>query len=61
LIAWSASGNVVFPRRHAYLLQKLLPDAQLHLIPHTRAFISEDQPELLAEAIDQFLTTKPIN
>jgi pimeloyl-ACP methyl ester carboxylesterase len=61
LIAWSASGNVVFPRRHAYLLRKLLADAQLDLIPHTRAFISEDQPELLAEAIDQFVTTKPIS
>ncbi|WP_197514888.1 alpha/beta hydrolase [Mycobacterium sp. 852013-50091_SCH5140682] len=61
LIAWSASGNVIFPRRHAHLLRKLLADAQLDLIPRTRAFISEDQPELLAEAIDQFVKTKPLS
>lgn len=61
LIAWSASSNVIFPRRHAYLLRKLLADAQLQLIPHTRAFISEDQPELLCQAIDQFVTTKAIS
>jgi hypothetical protein len=31
------------PRRHAYLLLKLLADAQIRLIPHTRALISRGQ------------------
>lgn len=57
LIAWSATGNIIFPRRHALLLQRLFSDVRLELIPSTRAFISEDQPELLAKAIDRFMTS----
>ena len=30
------------------------------ILRRTRAFISEDQPELLAETIDQFLAARPI-
>lgn len=55
LIAWSASGNIIFPRYHAKLLQTRLTDARLELISKTRAFISEDQPEQLAAAIDRFV------
>jgi pimeloyl-ACP methyl ester carboxylesterase len=57
LIAWTARGNLIFPRRHALLLQTLLGDARLELISSTKAFISEDPPELLAKAIDRFMAS----
>ncbi|BDB43655.1 alpha/beta hydrolase family protein [Mycobacterium kiyosense] len=59
LIAWSASGNVIFLRRHARRLQKRLTGARVELIPHTRAFISDDQPEVLAKAIHRLLAPTP--
>lgn len=58
LIAWTATDNVVFPLRHARLLQRVLPGARLELIPASRVFIPEDQPEQLADAIRRFVPAR---
>lgn len=55
LIAWTASENFVFPLRHALALHRLLPNSRIELIDRSRAFISEDQPDALAEAIRRFV------
>lgn len=53
LIAW-ATEDKVFPFAHAQRLAALLPDARVEAIEDSYAFVPEDQPERLAEAIRRF-------
>jgi pimeloyl-ACP methyl ester carboxylesterase len=54
LLAW-APDDLMFPLRFATRLAAMVPGAQLEQIPESRAFVPEDQPELLAELIDGFV------
>ncbi|MEX2554652.1 MAG: alpha/beta hydrolase [Actinomycetota bacterium] len=54
LIAW-APGDKLFPFHYAERLAADLPNARLVQIPDSWAFIPEDQPEKLADAIKTFM------
>jgi pimeloyl-ACP methyl ester carboxylesterase len=58
LVLW-AENDKIFPREHGERLAKLLPQAIFQLIPNSRTFIPEDQPDLLATAIEDFLAAHP--
>ena len=53
LIAWGTNDRD-FLKRDAKRLAKDFPDARLAWVAKSRAFVSEDQPELLAELILDF-------
>ena len=55
LVLW-AENDKIFPREHGRRLAQLLPRGEFGLIPRSRTFIPEDQPELLVAAIEEFLT-----
>lgn len=55
LIAW-APDDQFFPFQHAQQLAKDFPNAQLVTIPDSRTWVAEDQPELLASLIGEFLS-----
>ena len=54
LVLWG-DNDKIFPREHGQLLAQLLPQGDFALIPDSRTFIPEEQPELLATAIADFL------
>ena len=54
LVLW-AENDKIFPREHGRRLAQLLPRGEFRLIPQSRTFIPEDQPELLVDAIEEFL------
>lgn len=54
LLAW-APDDLMFPLRFATRLAAMVPGARLEQIPESRAFVPEDQPELLAELVDEFV------
>jgi pimeloyl-ACP methyl ester carboxylesterase len=56
LIAWG-TDDFIFFKRDADCLQRDFPLARLVSVPGSRAFISEDQPERLAELISAFMQT----
>jgi pimeloyl-ACP methyl ester carboxylesterase len=53
LIAW-AREDIVFKVRFAERLARDIPSSRLELIEDSRSFVSEDQPERLAELISAF-------
>jgi pimeloyl-ACP methyl ester carboxylesterase len=57
LVLW-AENDKIFPREHGRRLARLLPRGEFGLIPQSRTFIPEDQPELLVTAIEEFLATQ---
>lgn len=57
LVLW-AENDKIFPREHGQRLAQLLPRGEFALIPRSRTFIPEDQPELLVTAIEQFLAAQ---
>lgn len=54
LLAW-APDDLVFPLRFAERLAAIVPGARLEKVPHSRAFVPYDQPDLLAELVDGFV------
>jgi pimeloyl-ACP methyl ester carboxylesterase len=54
LLAWAPEDRF-FPIAHAERLAELLPDARLARIEDSRTFVSEDQPQRLAELIAGFV------
>jgi pimeloyl-ACP methyl ester carboxylesterase len=54
LLAWAPEDRF-FPIAHAERLAELLPDARLERIEDSRTFVSEDQPQRLAELIAGFV------
>ena len=54
LVAWDDRDRV-FPRAHAERLAQVLPDARLRFIEDSYAFVPEDRPDALAEAIAEFV------
>jgi pimeloyl-ACP methyl ester carboxylesterase len=55
LIAWAPEDRF-FKFRYAEKLADAIPDARLVRIENSRTFVSEDQPERLAEEIASFVT-----
>ncbi len=56
LLAW-ASEDRVFPVEHARRLASILPNATVVEISDSYAFVPEDQPQRLAEAIGDFMAS----
>lgn len=54
LVLW-AENDKIFPREHGLRLAELLPHGEFALIPDSRTFIPEDQPDLLAAQIEDLL------
>ena len=54
LVLW-AENDKIFPRQHGLRLAELLPQGKFELAANSRTFIPEDQPALLATAIEEFL------
>ncbi len=54
LLAW-ALGDPFFPIEHARRLAAIFPDARVAEIADARAFVSRDQPERLAQLVDDFV------
>lgn len=57
LIAWGLDDRL-FPLSHGHRLSRLLPQGRLEVIEDAGAFVSEDQPERLAELIARFVGAK---
>ncbi len=57
LLLWG-KDDPFFPVRLAQRLQQAFPHATLEIIPHARAFVSMDQPELLAQRIMEFVNAE---
>lgn len=54
LVAWGTDDRV-FPAEHARRLVESFPDARLVEIANASTFVSEDRPEVLASAIQEFV------
>jgi pimeloyl-ACP methyl ester carboxylesterase len=54
LVLW-ADGDKIFPREHGRRLAELLPQGRFELVPDSRTFISEEQPERLATRVRDFV------
>lgn len=54
LIVWG-ENDLFFPARFAVRLQQAFPDAQLQYLPHSRSFVPVDQPDRLAQSIQEFV------
>jgi pimeloyl-ACP methyl ester carboxylesterase len=57
LLAWGRD-DVAFKLRYAERLAEMIPGARLEPIAGSRTFVSEDQPERLAELIADFLAQR---
>lgn len=58
LVVW-AENDLWFARRNGKKLARLIPHAEFELMPDSRTFIPEDQPEALARTIRKFLERAP--
>ncbi|MEA2425036.1 MAG: hypothetical protein QOH13_1446 [Thermoleophilaceae bacterium] len=58
LLPWGRDDRF-FPFEHAERLAAIIPDARVVPIEDSRTFVSEDQPEALADAIRAFLAETP--
>lgn len=58
LLAW-APDDLAFPLRYAERLAATIPGARLERVPHSRAFVPIDQPDLLAQLVESFLASLP--
>jgi pimeloyl-ACP methyl ester carboxylesterase len=54
LLVWG-KDDPFFSSRLAMRLQQAFPDATLKHLPHSRAFVPVDQPEILAQQITEFV------
>jgi pimeloyl-ACP methyl ester carboxylesterase len=54
LLAWAREDRL-FPLEHAHRLAAILPQARLEQIDDSWTYLSEDQPERLADAIARFV------
>jgi pimeloyl-ACP methyl ester carboxylesterase len=59
LLAW-AGDDRLFPFSLAERLADVLPNARLETVPDSLTFVAEDQPERLAQLIDDFISANPV-
>lgn len=57
LLAWATDDRIFFSAKDVERFQALFPDVQLVHIPDSYTFISEDQPQRLADAITTFVAS----
>lgn len=55
LLIWSLDRHQFFPIEHAHRLAQALPDARLEVVTDSGPFIPEDQPEVLAGLLLEFI------
>ena len=60
LLAW-AGDDKLFPRTLQDRLGNVLPHARKEVIEGSRTFIGEDRPEALAELLDDFIGSTPLD
>ncbi|WP_217245847.1 alpha/beta fold hydrolase [Streptomyces sp. AC602_WCS936] len=58
LVVW-ATEDLMMPRAHGRRLAELLPHGRLVEIEDSRTLVAEDQPELLASLLREFIAEKP--
>jgi pimeloyl-ACP methyl ester carboxylesterase len=58
LVVW-ATEDLMMPRAHGRRLAELLPQGRLVEVEDSRTLIPEDQPELLASLLREFVAEKP--
>jgi pimeloyl-ACP methyl ester carboxylesterase len=58
LVLW-AENDKIFPREHGRRLAALLPRGEFELMPDSRTFIPEEQPERLADRVRAWLARCP--
>lgn len=58
LLAWGDTDKT-FPLDHARRLQQDFPNARLEVIPESSLYVMLDQPDLLGQAIRDFITATP--
>ncbi len=56
LVAWGLESRL-FPLAHGYRLAQLLPQGSLEVIDDAGVFVTEDQPQRVAEMIDSFVAS----
>lgn len=54
LVVWAADDKL-FPLEHGRRLAELLPQGRFEIVPDSRTFIPEEQPERLAAILREFL------
>jgi pimeloyl-ACP methyl ester carboxylesterase len=54
LVLW-AEDDRLFPRAHGERLAELLPQGRFELVPDSRTFVPEEQPQALAARVEGFL------
>lgn len=60
MLAW-AGNDRLFPMSLADRLANVLPHARRESIPDSRTFVAEDQPETLAELLDDFISSTSVS
>jgi pimeloyl-ACP methyl ester carboxylesterase len=58
LLAWAPEDRL-FPLDHARRLAELFPDARVEEVPDSYTFVSEDQPERVAQLVGEFAAAEP--
>ena len=59
LMVW-ATEDRFFPNEDAHELARLIPDARVEEVSDSLAFVSEDQPERVAELVGGFIAERPL-
>ena len=59
LLAW-AGEDKLFPHSLAERLAGVFQDVRLQVVPGSRTFVPEDQPQALARLIDDFISSTPL-
>ncbi len=54
LLAWGEDDEI-FPVSFGERLARAFPDSRLRLVKNSKAFVSEDQPEILSSLINAFM------
>jgi pimeloyl-ACP methyl ester carboxylesterase len=57
LLVWGAD-DFIFPLRFAERLRNDFPNAKLEIVSNSRAFVPEDQPMLLAQYLEDFVSQR---
>ena len=54
LLAWGGNDKL-FPRELADRLAEVLPQSRIEIVPGSRTFVAEDEPDRLADLVDAFM------
>ncbi len=60
LLVW-AKGDSLFPEKYVQRLAQAFPNTRLESVQNSKAFVSEDQPASLINAIEKFVSSEAIS